>query len=182
VTESRDNGFTLVELLIAMMVMGIILPAIGATFYIALRTTDDTNNRILDSHDIQSAAAFVNSDVQNAQTVATNDVSHCVSSAYPAATPADSLYLTWSDLANGGSVSHQVNYYVSGTSLIRSECSAGVPISAVAVIGKLDSTVLPDVVCQPTACNAATPPPSVALRGKTGSGQYFSLIGTRRTS
>jgi prepilin-type N-terminal cleavage/methylation domain-containing protein len=181
----RDDGFTLVELLIAVAALGILLPSIAATFYIGLKTTDETNRRFLDSHDVQSAAAFVNSDVQNAQLVSVNNTTTCTSASY--APSSAGLYLAWTDKANGGAVSHQVNYYVSGKSLIRSQC-VGSTASAIAIIqdlafsaGPPSSPVL-DVVCQPTACTSATTPTSIALRGETVSGQMFSLIGTRRTS
>jgi prepilin-type N-terminal cleavage/methylation domain-containing protein len=176
-----DDAFTLVELLIAILVVGIILPAIGATFYIAMKTTDDTNRRLLDSHDIESAGAFVNSDVQNATTISTTDTTSCVAAAYPASQAA--LYLTWTDRSTEGvAIPHQVNYYVSGSSLVRSACLAGVSTGALAIIAELDLTSPPAVVCHgPSDCASVTAPQSVALRGTTVSGQMFSLIGTRRT-
>lgn len=182
-TTGRDGGFTLVELVIAMGALGIILPAIAATFIVGLKTTDETNKRFLDSHDVESAAAFVNSDVQNASSISVSDTADCVALAFPAAAPG--LYLSWSDTSNeGSSISHQVNYYVSGKSLVRSSCVGAAAASAIPLIQNLDYPATPpDVLCHsPSNCSSATTPLSVALRGKTATGQLFSLIGTRRTT
>lgn len=176
-----EAGFTLLEVLIAMLVLGIILPAVAATLFMGVRTTDETNKRLLDSHDIQTAAAFFGGDVQNATSIATNNTTTCVSGDFAATGPL--LLLQWTDhsAVDNTTVAHSVNYYLSGQQLVRSDCAGGGAPSALAVIHKLDASVLADVQCQPTSCNANPVPAGVAIRGKTAdSGQMFSLTGTRR--
>ena len=178
--QAADGGFTLIELLLAMLVMGILLPAIAGTFYIALKTTDDTNRRLLDSHDIQSAAAFVSSDVQNAASFSRTDTTHCISGTYPVTSAV--LYLAWTEnFPDGSATDHSVNYYVSAGHLVRAGCINGILKSTGIMVNNLAPGTTPDIVCHPNA-DCTSNPVSLSLRGETVSGQFFSLVGTRRTS
>jgi prepilin-type N-terminal cleavage/methylation domain-containing protein len=185
----NDDGFTLIEILIAIVCLGVILPAVVMTFQVVLKTTDETNKRIIDSNDIQTAAGYVSGDVQNATGVASQVAPTCTSSQLPPASNA-TLVLTWIDKAAATDVAHSVNYYVDNDSeLVRTECKGATLGTAtlftdlVVIHEVAGGGSAPDVVCQASGCNAAATPVSVALRGKTAkSGQFFSLIGTRRTS
>lgn len=176
----RDGGFTLIELLIAILAVGILLPAIAATFYMGLRTTDDTNKRILDSHDVQAAAAYVSVDVENATSFATNDTTTtCKASAYPVDKPV--LRLSWTDQSTTPGVPNTANYYVSGTQLVRARCVGLGSPSGLVVMHSLDPTTLASAWCPPAGDCSGTPA-QVAIRGETVTGQFFSLSGTRRAN
>jgi prepilin-type N-terminal cleavage/methylation domain-containing protein len=180
VHPSRDGGFTLIELLIAILILGIILPAIGATFYIGLRTTDDTNKRIIDSSDVQGAAAFVSVDVENASSFVTNDNSTCVAAGYSVNQPV--LRLSWSDESTTPATPHDVNYFVDGAQLIRSSCvGVGGSATAIVVVHYLDPSALPAAWCPPSG-DCSGNPSRIAIRGETITGQLFSLSGTRRVT
>lgn len=65
-----DGGFTLVELLMAIVLSGIILAPLTAGVLVGLRTTGETSNRLSGSNDAQLLSAWVTPDIQSAGNVA----------------------------------------------------------------------------------------------------------------
>ena len=61
----RDDGFTLVELLMSIAILGIIAFPLGNAVISYLHNTDATIGRLGESHDAQIAAAYVAQDVQS---------------------------------------------------------------------------------------------------------------------
>ena len=59
----RDGGFTLVELVVTLAIIGLIVPALAGVVLSYLRTTVDSNARMTESHDVQFAAAYWQRDV-----------------------------------------------------------------------------------------------------------------------
>jgi prepilin-type N-terminal cleavage/methylation domain-containing protein len=70
-----DAGFTLVELLVVIVILGIITPVLTESVILALRTTDGTAASI--SHSVASSAlgSSFSRDVQSADQVSTSDTS-----------------------------------------------------------------------------------------------------------
>jgi prepilin-type N-terminal cleavage/methylation domain-containing protein len=64
-----EHGVTLVELLLAMVVVGTIVAAVAGGVVVGLRTTHATQDRVTHSHDRQMASAYFVNDVQSARTV-----------------------------------------------------------------------------------------------------------------
>jgi len=62
---SDDSGFTLVELIAAIVIMGVITIPLGNFMLEYLQNTTDSQARISDSHDMQIAAAYFSQDVSN---------------------------------------------------------------------------------------------------------------------
>lgn len=195
----NDEGFTLVELLIVIVIMGVIVPALGAAVFSVLQNSNATTQRMVQSHDGEIATAFFANDVQSA------DVSPTATSPLSSTdTRCDNgssvvVRLAWTEYGSGGSVtSPQVASYnlaVYGTStgaagpiLRRYFCSgpsyAGPLslISNVAIAANLASTT--------SATVSVASCPDLSPRGATLTvtdtavggvpGYVFSLSGTRR--
>jgi prepilin-type N-terminal cleavage/methylation domain-containing protein len=61
-----EAGFTLVELLVAIVILGIIAVPLGASAFLGLRTADETSNRFASSNDAQLLSIWLPPDVQSA--------------------------------------------------------------------------------------------------------------------
>ncbi|MBU2696925.1 prepilin-type N-terminal cleavage/methylation domain-containing protein [Pimelobacter sp. 30-1] len=61
--ESGDGGFTLIELVITVAIMGIIVTALTGVVISYFKTTVDTQARMTESQDVQFAAAYWQRDV-----------------------------------------------------------------------------------------------------------------------
>lgn len=61
--RADDAGFTLVELVVTVAILGIVVTALAGVVLSYLRTTVDTNARLTESHDVQFAAAYWQRDV-----------------------------------------------------------------------------------------------------------------------
>jgi len=60
-----DDGVTLIELLVAIVLLGIIAVPLGNAVISFFRTTNATSNRLAESHDAQITAAYFAQDVQS---------------------------------------------------------------------------------------------------------------------
>lgn len=70
--RERDEGFTLVELLIAIMILGIVTSGLATAFTTTIRGTKDLHERFLESQDAQLLAIYFPSDVQSANPTTIN--------------------------------------------------------------------------------------------------------------
>lgn len=60
-----EHGFSLTELLITVVIMGIIMAPLSNAMISFMRISDQTNQRLNESHDIQIAAAYFAQDVRS---------------------------------------------------------------------------------------------------------------------
>ncbi|MEV8514983.1 prepilin-type N-terminal cleavage/methylation domain-containing protein [Dactylosporangium sp. NPDC051484] len=60
-----ERGLTLVEVLVAIAILGIIIIPLGNALLSFIRNTDDTTRRLSESHDAQIMAAYFAQDVQS---------------------------------------------------------------------------------------------------------------------
>ena len=189
-----EEGFTLVELMISVVILGIIVGAMSAAIIVGLKTSDGTTNRLAESHDAQDVAAFFVTDVQSAVTVtykAMDTVSTVPAGCSPASSPL--LVFSWTDPSAGAEM---VSYYsaTSGSEaqLVRQQCVGG-SSSTVVVAHLLDSST-PQVACAPpttpTSCTnpglVSPAPRTVSLTlsavGSDGTTYSYTLQGSRRTT
>src|SRR3954453_5315376 len=81
-TDRSDDGFTLVELLVVVVVMPLVIGAVTLGLTTTLMNKDATQTRISDSHDAQTASAYFVRDVKSADMVSTSNVSVCSTTNY----------------------------------------------------------------------------------------------------
>jgi prepilin-type N-terminal cleavage/methylation domain-containing protein len=145
----QKNGFTLVELLLAVSIMGLIMAPLSLGFITGLRFIGRTDERFTDSRSALIAAAYFAGDVSTANTIVRNDAAACGGGT--------ALVSFNSSDANGGVGAAQNNEvsYVYDTSiatnkrLLRKYCAnAGAAVQAVTAVS-LGSA--PTVTCYDAA-------------------------------
>lgn len=76
-SRTGDDGFTLVELLISVTILGLVLSALSGVTFVTLRTAAATDTRFDESNDLLRAAAYFAGDVMGAQSVAVSATPRC---------------------------------------------------------------------------------------------------------
>jgi len=189
----RDDGFTLVELLLAVGILGILLAAITSAMFVALRATASTTVRLAESNDGLFLATYFGDDVQGAKTVTVGTTAKCGTSAGTAV-----VEFVGQDFADDTSYATRttvVTYVlrtvtVSGTTsrqLRRLLCAAATdsptypltPTAEITVADRLSSTA-PAVTCGSAGC-AAFSEVSMTMQEESG-GFTYTLTGRRRTT
>jgi prepilin-type N-terminal cleavage/methylation domain-containing protein len=135
-----DGGFTLVEVLVTVTVLGLIFAVLTDTFVLGLRTTSDTQTNLAQTDTEQFAALWLTKDVRGSTAVATDAAACGVSNAPLVLQRASSAI---------GLADSTVVYARTGNDLSRVTC----PIGAT---GASTTNVLSDGVAAFTA--ACTPP------------------------
>ncbi|MGY1728816.1 type II secretion system protein J [Geodermatophilus sp. SYSU D01062] len=169
-TAARDDsGFTLVELLLAIVVMGVIAAPLAGVLIAFLKNSDATSRRMNESHDAQIAAAYFAQDVQAmgvhdysdatkldkplVQSVETS----AASSKYQCGTAPLSNVLVriawddWGGVAPGASAPDQIRvaYVRTGTELHRAVCKNNSTVLT-------DTVVAHNVVAASVSCTTAS--------------------------
>lgn len=172
----RDTGFTLVELLIAISLTGVIMGPLLTALFIGFRGSSEAAQRLSESHDAQLATVFFSGDVQSADLVLPGNV--CVAGAPLVA-------FRWTE-GNGSTVVRQASYEVrtepvtGERQLLRHLCTTPGVVRTTVVAHELAPTTGPAVTCDNAPCVAGSTPARVALTVTTESGYAFTLRGSRR--
>ncbi|MEV4146092.1 prepilin-type N-terminal cleavage/methylation domain-containing protein [Amycolatopsis sp. NPDC049691] len=201
-----DAGFTLVELLIVVVLLGVVVAPAATAVVTAVRTSDATSARLELSHDAQQSAAFFAQDVA---TTGLRDYSGEITSGvvnfFPsvqldaaynaggqvcgtAATPVSVLRLLSDDWDTSTPAATRrtavVAYYLAGTELHRLRCLGSAPVSDSVVAHHVDPAT-PTVTCS-TTCTSADVPLWVKLVFTAASDRAdpypVTLFGQRRQS
>jgi prepilin-type N-terminal cleavage/methylation domain-containing protein len=205
-----ERGFTLVELLVAIVILGIIAIPLSGTVVSALKNTGTTEDRMNLSHDAQISSSYFASDVAgvgmrdykavNGESVPFKS-SVQLNAAYDeggytcgdASTPLAAVRLlsdAWDpDVSMTAPETVVIAYYVKtvagSTELHRLKCSGGAPVDIPLAHNVKPGSDPVKVTCS-TACNAATPPNEITLNlvaTKPSVGDYpITLNGQRRQS
>ena len=201
-----DAGVTLLELIVAVVLMGVITLPLANFVMAYLANYSQTESRMSDSHDVQISAAYFSQDVANDGM--RNDSLAPVQSVWTTGFPAGycghslggtALLLLMSDdpmvPVSGGTATDSIDsvaYVAVATALHRVACTNGVLQSDTTVVHNL---VYPDaanpspVTCPATAaaCAAGSPPAMVNLQlslraPADGAVSHVTLTGQRRQS
>jgi prepilin-type N-terminal cleavage/methylation domain-containing protein len=201
--SGNDRGFTLVELIIAILIIGVITVPLANIVIAYLDSTDTTTARLLESHDAQMASAYWAQDVASIGTRSTTNpypLTQSVetgvtfgSSRFPCGTAGTTpvVTLAWDDFTGpGASTLDRVAYVVEqSTELHRLRCNGSAAVvSDVTVAHDLSATTAPKVTCS-TSCSGAPAVPTkltltLTLTDPTSTdGPYVvALTGQRRQS
>jgi prepilin-type N-terminal cleavage/methylation domain-containing protein len=200
-----DGGFTLVELIVAILIIGVITVPLGNVVVGYLRNMDATTARLMESHDIQIASAYWAQDVASLGTrsptspyLLNQSVWEGASSLYSCSTAGTVIVsLAWDDFSGPGAAATvvQVAYVARATpgkteltELHRLRCNgSSTVVSDVTLSHDLDPDALPTLSCS-TTCTSASPPTTLTLTLaltdlKHLYGAYsVTLVGQRRQS
>lgn len=176
--QNDDAGFTLVELLVATVIMGIIIGPLTGVLLLGLGTATASKAKETHSSDEQLVTSYFDSDVQSSKTVTTG--SFC------GGTGAQVVF-NWAD-PSGPGTAFQVAYVLDATTLLRVVCKNGAEARRVEVAREVTAS---QAECSyPPALTfgacAAAKPSRVRLSITESSGEVqaetytFSLTATRR--
>jgi len=140
----REDGFTLIELVMTITILAIIMPVIAGSVIVGLKTTDDTSARLNQSHDVQNATAFFEQDVASADDVSLTDTT--------CAGVAPIVRLRWTDPVTSHTIiaSYFVRTSATEKQLVRRLCDNGTQTNETPVSHFLSDTV-PTATCTPAA-------------------------------
>jgi len=164
-----QHGFTLVEVLTAVTVLGLVLGPLTTAAVLFLQHGADATNSFADDGTMRAATAMFVADAQSAGTVSAPDASPC----------GDSGPALWTIAWDDGGTSYRASWFaeaVAGsTALVRRRCT-GTELVSTIVLG--DVAAAPAVACVP-ACAA---PAVLTMSGTTARGAPFTITARRRST
>ena len=110
-TRIRQRGFTLIEILVAMAIGGLLVPVVVSGIFAVTKGTAKINTDLVILQDIDGASAWINRDLSQAMTTNLNENETL-----------NTMRVDWVDLtgwATEGAESHFAEYTVIGTDLMR---------------------------------------------------------------
>ncbi len=178
--RQRERGFTLVELTIAVTILGIVVVTLANVFTVMARTADQTEQRLTQSRGAKFAGIYWNPDVASSELVNPAGV-RCGAAGTPLVTfrwvddrlPQPQVS-TWATSTSGSS-----------TSLVRYLCNANaltVPSRTTTVapgVNPVGTTVSCDTGAGLAPCGDNSKPSRVLLSIATADGRTLSVDGTR---
>jgi prepilin-type N-terminal cleavage/methylation domain-containing protein len=178
--NESEAGFTLVELLITMTILGIIMSSIVAALVFGFKTQGDAGNRMALSHDEQLLSLYFPSDVQSADSISGADLAAGTAtgcSSAPLAGGNNVLHLQWTNPSGGFlAASYRAEQpAASSWQLTRYSCVVGSAAKATVVVHNLASSAAATatLVGNKVALSATN-----AISGQT---HTFKISGTPRT-
>jgi prepilin-type N-terminal cleavage/methylation domain-containing protein len=163
------QGFTLIELIISITVLGLIIGPLTASATFFLSHGQEANGRFADDTSIRSILSLFTTDAQSAESVTAPDPAPCGSAGSAL------VSLTWTDDGTTFTASWATQTSGATTSLVRRRCTGTSLVSTLLVA---DVQSAPTVTCAPSCANAST----ITLTGVAANGGAFSVTTKRRPS
>ena len=163
-------GFTLVELVVAVTIMGLIVGPLTAAAQFFISHGQTATGQFADDSSVRSVISLFDTDAQSAESVTVPDPAPCGSAASALVT------MSWTD-DSGTIFRASWSTQTSGTtmSLVRQRCTGTTLVSTLLVA---DVTSAPTVSCSPSCANAST----VTMTGTAANGAGFTVTSRRRPS
>lgn len=139
---SNQKGFTLIEVILDLAISGLMMGALIPCLFQINRSTGNITDNMTGMLQVQNAGNWINRDVKLAAAI----------DLVEGAPPVDSLAIEWTDIFNGSSQEHTVQYFIVDETLKRSY--DGMVISVAQFITNLEfslsgSVVTVDITCSP---------------------------------
>lgn len=179
--RSRDDGFTLVELLITIVITGVIVGVISTAMIVGLHADASTRTRLAESHDAQLVSVYLPPDLQSTS----GDVVAAPATNTECSGGPNFLRLKWTEqLTTGGATTTYVAAYriaqdpTSGEwQLVRYSCTNGGAATTIVVAHNLKAD------CTDPDCTVVLSGTQVKMRLTEAStdGYTYTISGNRRT-
>jgi prepilin-type N-terminal cleavage/methylation domain-containing protein len=182
-----ESGFTLIELMLVIAILGFIALPLTAAIVVGVRTTSATSNRITSTHDAQIVDRYLPADLQSTGNGASDLViTATVTPACPGVPTGNLLQLHWTQQTDGAgsTASYAVQYVITRSSglsewqLIRYYCVNNVLIAQTVLARNLRDGAAGSVT-QNGARVTVTLVSGTAVNDSTP--YTYSISGTRRT-
>ncbi len=156
--ERDESGFTLAELIVAVMIETIIFTALATAFVVVLQGGSSVNESLKKSADARLAAAYIVSDARNSSgpEISLTDTASCPDPNPPVAGAQTAVArFNWlATSAAGTTTANIIDYVLVSGSLLRRHCEGGV-LQSDAVLASSVAAVT--VVCDPIADCTGSP-------------------------
>lgn len=143
-STNREGGFSLIEILVALGVLGVIMSGVAATMIVGLKVTQESNRRLTEAAGVSFTSAYFVPDVVSAHTVLTGSFSQCIPASV---TPL--VQFRWEDQSGTQTASYFLRTVGAESSLVRKFCSASVNDEFVMVRGLRGP---PGIDCDTAGC------------------------------
>lgn len=182
-----DGGFTLVELIIAIAIMGLLVTTLVGVLFASVKANEDTTRRLDGTRDEQFSSVYFAPDVQGASSVATGVTATCgTGTAFldlrgtsfdPASlvTTQTAVSYVFTTVTSGGVASGRVERRTCEAASL----AAGSPPQARTAVARNLATTPPTVACSPSPCGASTRTVTVTF-ARIAPEVAFSMTATRR--
>lgn len=159
-----QQGFTLVELMIAIAITGLIVSAIAGALIVSFATTGVTQARLAESHDVQITSAYLANDVQSAASVNLSSGGTC--------SGASTTLVTFN--YEHGNAEYACGTAANGETQVTRRFGGDT-----VVLAHFAGAARPTVTCAPNAGCGGTVN-SVTMAFSEASGYSYTLVGSRR--
>jgi prepilin-type N-terminal cleavage/methylation domain-containing protein len=155
-----EQGFTLVELVVTISIMGVVAVALGAAFVVSAHDSIGVSDRFAESHDAQVASGFLATDIQSNAALATP------------------ICTAGSPVIGFGYDDGTVASYCYGSGVLTRTYN-GSPAQD-AVLGHKGAAAPTPACVNPSGCGVTTKPTKVTLTFHATHGYIYTLSGSRR--
>ncbi|MEX1145216.1 MAG: prepilin-type N-terminal cleavage/methylation domain-containing protein [Acidimicrobiia bacterium] len=180
----HESGFTLIELMVAMAIMGIILVPIAGGLFVGLRTSDETSYRLAGSNDAQLLSTWLPPDLHSAGNQS-GDVVAAPTANTECSGLGNRLRIRWraTEIAGGSATTYVAAYAISQAStgeyrLIRYYCVGGGAASTHVIARNLANSTAAAISTSGTKVTMTITEKSTPT---TPTSYTFSVSGYRRT-